>query len=248
MPEETDQYGLVTVLKGQIEAPDGAYARQRQQLRAEFLPVVVSAKQYEVTNLFTYQEAVGMGSMLQALSGKVTEFYKPVKQVFDAAKKIVLDNEKLDAGLVNAAKNHLSVQVSIFEAEQERQRQAAEKIAREAVAKAEQERRLERAIELDQEGYKEEAVRLLDSEELAPPVIVQASIPKKSPGSVHRRKWHAQVNDPTLLIKGIAAGSVPIQAVKIDQAWLDKQATQYQGGLNYPGVSTYEEQTHHFRS
>lgn len=248
MTEKTDEYGLVTVLQGQIEAPDGPFARQRAAIRKAYQPVVAEAERWKIANASSYETAIQLGRMLQALSGNITEFYRPVKQVFDAAKKIVLDMEKVDAGAVSTAKAELSKKVLAYEKAQERVRLEAERIAREALRKAEEERRLSEAIELEQAGYKEDAVRLLDAEELGAPVILQAVIPPKISGSVRRSKWRATVNNSLLLVKGIAEGKVPILAIKIDQSWLDKQADQFQGGLNYPGVSTYEEEKHHFRS
>lgn len=227
--------------------PPDQFHLARSHKWAEYQKILDFGKTINVSDDFSRDQAIEVGKLLQAASKEFTEFYKPVKKAFDDAKKPVLDAEKSDAAALDTVKSDLAAQVLKYQRAQEKIRQEQERAERERLAKEEEERRLLEAIELEALGLKEEAAQRLEEQAMAPAVIIAAG-PKKVSGFVEREVWKATVENLSLLIKAVAAGKVPLLALTADQAWLNKQATDYGETLQFPGVSVKKEVTSHFRS
>lgn len=241
-----EELQLARVPKAEI-MPAEQFDLQRTKLRADYAQVVEFGKKITVTDDDSLKEAVQIGKLLQAASKQLDGFYKPIKQAFDAAKSVVTDKEKLDVAELKTLKDSLAAQILAYQQAQEKIRQEELRLAQAAAAKLEEERRLQEAIELEAQGFKEEAAQVLDEVRLAPAVIVQAA-PKKIAGSVTRTTWTAQVDDLGKLVKAVAAGVVPMLALTPNHSWLNTQATAYNEGLNFPGVSVKHDTKGHFRS
>lgn len=238
---------LARTPKAEILPPE-EFDRRHSELRASYAPVILAGKNYAVADESSLSQAVAIGRMLQAASKDFTDFYKPIKQAHDAAKALVTDREKADLAEVKAVKDALGVQVVKYQAEQERLRQEEQRAAIAAAARREEDARLEEAMALEAMGRKAEAEEILVEQRLAPAVIVSASTPRRVAGSVTRTTWTAHVDDFGKLVKAVASGLVPILALKANESWLDKQASDYNEGLNFPGVSVSKEIKGHFRS
>jgi len=66
--------------------------------------------------------------------------------------------------------------------------------------------------------------------------------------SAPRKTWKAKVTSLVLLVKAVAEGIVPIQAIEANQKFLDNQARAMHGVLNYPGVKAEDSSKVAFRS
>lgn len=241
-----EELQLARVPQAEIMPPE-QFDLLRSKLRADYTQVIAFGSKIVVVDEDSCKEAVQVGKLLQAATKQLDEFYKPVKRAFDAAKSVVTDKEKLDVAEVKTLKDALAEQILKFQQAQEKIRLEELRLAQAAAAKLEEERRLQEAIELEAQGFTEEATQVLDEVRLAPAVIVQAA-PKKMAGSVTRTTWTAQVDDLGKLVKAVAAGVVPVLAVTPNQSWLNTQATAYNEGLNFPGVSVKHDTKGHFRS
>ncbi len=131
-------------------------------------------------------------------------------------------------------------------AEQERQNQIERARYLEQVKKDE-DARLARAEELAKQGKTAQADHVLSK----PPAVTAPKMePVKMPGMSVRKTWKVRpIEQETLieLIKGIAGGAVPVQAIEVNYAWLNKQAHLMDGNLKYPGVECYQEESSTYR-
>lgn len=239
---------LIKHVNGEILGPESFFAIQRTEKRKEWEPIVENAKIVKVDDVDSYTHAIGLGRLLQASEKSLGELFTPAKKQIDAVKKIVLDAEKEDVGAVQAAKQAIAQKVQHWDVEQAKLRQEEERRLREITRREEEERKLQEAIELEAQGEKEEAVRVLDAPSLPPPVMVQTIVAPKIAGKVGRTTFRAQVDDLKALVAAVAKGAVPLQAVKADDVFLNRQAVALRLGLNYPGVSVKSSDSINFRS
>lgn len=80
------------------------------------------------------------------------------------------------------------------------------------------------------------AEALLNGPPLTPPPVVPKAELK---GATTTKRWGVKVSNKRELIKGIAGGAVPENAVDVDLTWLKRQATLLNGNMPYPGIEVY---------
>lgn len=238
---------LAKRLEGEILGPESAFAVARTAKRKEWQPIVESAKGIQITDAESKELAVQHGRLLQASVKSVGELYTSTKQSIDSVKKPVLEAEKQDLGEINSAKDALGAKLLTWNTEQAKIHAEQLRKAQEQARKDEEERKLAEAIAAEQAGEKEEAEQILNEETMPMPVIVQSPQVKVA-GEVGKTTYAAEVTNLMELIKGVASGKVPIQAVKADEPWLNGQARAFREGLAYPGVTVRVKQAVHFRS
>lgn len=241
------ELSIVKRLEGDILGPESAFVILRSERRKEWEPIVLSAAGIEVKDEAGQERAVQHGRLLQAAGKNLEDMYKPIKQDIDAVKKIVLDAEKADLTAVNAAKTLLAQHVQAYTREMERlQAERRREEAAEALRLAQEQKILD-AIAAEQAGEKAEAEQILNEVVMPLPSIVQNAQVKVA-GQVTKTTYAAEVTNLLQLVKAVAAGTVPIQALKADEVFLNSQARSFRQGLNYPGVTVKENTSTHFRS
>lgn len=234
-------------VRGEILGPESAFAVARSAKRKEWAPVVESAKTITITDKESHELAVGHGRLLQASQKEVEALFTDAKRRIDALKKPILQAEKDDIDVITKAKNELGAKVQAYTREQERIALEARRAAEAEARRAEEERRLAEAIAAEQAGEVAEAEQILNEVSLPMPAIVQAPEIKVS-GQVQKQTYSAVVTDLRALVKAVAAGHVPIQALKADEVFLNSQARNFREGLSYPGVEVKSNTSTHFRS
>jgi hypothetical protein len=167
-------------------------------------------------------------------------FFKPLKQAADKAKQALLDREKISIKHIEDAIE--TIESSMLEWKKEQDRIAELEAIRRAeiVRKQEEDRRIVEALQAEQEGDKE-AVEALLNEPIDSPLIKVASAAQKISGLTERLTWKHKVDDLRILVQAVAAGKVPLHALKADDVFLGNQARAMRGHLNYPGVTSYSE-------
>lgn len=92
------------------------------------------------TNVRTPQEAEAaaytLTSVIKPFKARVTDFFKPLKQSADAAKKALLDAEKSLLGPATEAETIIKGKLATFASEEEARRKAAAELAAKAVSDA----------------------------------------------------------------------------------------------------------------
>lgn len=210
-----------------------------QELNQEIIPELAIAGEIVVKDAATYQMAGETWKSLTALEKKIKAYWEEdVSSALKLHRSLVA---KRDAMLVPVGerKNALRLDMKTFEDEQERIRRAAQAKAEEEARKAAEEAALAQAVSLESNGHKAAAEALMAAPVVAPAVFV----PKTTPtgfGNATRRTWGAEVTDLMALVKAVAAGTVPIQALEANTVFLNGQARMLKAALSYPGVRAVE--------
>jgi len=238
----------------------------------------ISSLALAVQQIATVEEYTKAGELYRqhaSAASKIKDFYDPKVEAAHKPWKALTDERKGLLDALDAGKKHLGRLMSSYEAAEaekaRRLQQEAERKQREAEEqwkkelKAEEDRRLEAAQVLQEEGLHEQAEALLNQtpvqepEPMPPPTpVARPAVPKVS-GMSARSAWKGRLKpddcDPypaevseqsqmralVILCKAIGEGKVPPQAVELSQSFINKQASSFKSLLNYPGIEVYEE-------
>lgn len=248
MGTATIEAALVLQVPAELLGPGGEYDKRRIKLQKDINQLVLDAS--KITQVTTPEElelANNAGRVLQASTKEVELFYKPLKQQVDAFKAPLLQHEKEFAGPVEAEKRRLGALITTYNQEQERKRQEAERVAREAAEQAARDEALARAVELEAAGEKEAAEQLLNEPIQAAPVVIQQEAPVKMAGQVSRMTYSATVLDLKTLLKAVVDGKAPLQCVVADESYLNGKARLEKDGFSVPGVRLNKTPSTNFR-
>lgn len=210
-----------------------------EELNQEIIPELAIAGEIVVKDAMTYQMAGETWKSLTALEKKIKAYWEDdVTTALKLHRSLVA---KRDAMLipVGEQKNSLRIGMKTFEDEQERIRRAEQARLEEEARKAAEEAALAQAVALEMNGHKAAAEAVIAVPVVAPAVYV----PKTTPtgfGNATRRVWGAEVTDLMALVKAVAGGQVPIQAIEANSVFLNQQARALKSALSYPGVRSVE--------
>lgn len=210
-----------------------------EELNKEILPELSVAAEIVVRDAESYQMAGETWKSLTALEKKIKAYWEDdVSSALKLHRSLVA---KRDAMLVPVGerKNALRLDMKAFEDEQERVRRVAQAKAEEEARKAAEEAALAQAVALEANGHKAAAEAVI----AAPVVVPSVFVPKTTPngfGNATRRTWGAEVTDLMALVKAVAAGTVPIQAIEPNMVFLNGQSRMLKAALAYPGVRAIE--------
>lgn len=209
------------------------------ELNKEILPELSVAAEIVVRDAESYQMAGETWKSLTALEKKIKAYWEgDVSAALKLYRSLVA---KRDAMLipVGEQKNTLRLGMKSYEDEQERIRRAEQARLEEEARKAAEEAALAQAVALEQNGHKSAAEAVIATPVVAPAVYV----PKTTPagfGNATRRTWGAEVTDIMALVKAVADGKVPVQAIEANTVFLNQQARALKAALQYPGVRAVE--------
>lgn len=210
-----------------------------KEIEVETSTVVSSAQAFTVS---TREDAEVVSIRVKGISElrkKIEAHHKPIKQSIDAAKKVVLDQEKkLLAPLDSAEAIYKAKYAKWYGEEQERQRQERLRLEAEA-RKKEEDRMLAEAAALQKAGRKDEARALLEE----PPPDIQVKMPDAEPvkGLSPTRSWKAEVTDLHKLICAIAEDKSFVNLVGPMMVELNALARATKGAIALPGVRFFQE-------
>lgn len=126
-----------------------------------------------------------------------------------------------------------------FDRQEEEKRQAEQRRLQEIANKEAEERRLQEALEAEAAGETEEAEAILVEQVHVAPVIIPKEIPKVTGGPVFQTRWDMEVVDLKELVRAVANGIVPINAILPNEIFLRQQAVSLKEAMNIPGVRAY---------
>lgn len=213
--------------------------KKADELNREIGPELAIAGEIVVKDSATYKMAGETWKSLTALEKKIKAYWEDdVSSALKLHRSLVA---KRDAMLVPVGerKNALRLDMKTFEDEQERIRRIEQAKAEEAARKAAEEAALVQAVALESNGHKAAAEAVI----AAPVVVPAVFVPKTTPtgfGNATRRTWGAEVTDLMALVKAVASGTVPIQALEANTVFLNGQARMLKSALAYPGVRAIE--------
>lgn len=169
-----------------------------QDLQKEVATLSEQAKAIVVMDVATCQAAGAMRKVLKAMENTIIDHYKPMKQAQDAAKKVILDQEKESLKPIQDAYAILSKGLTDFLNAEEEKRVAAEREQmrlNELAAEKEREKLLKKAVNAKSEEKQEE---LLEQAEAvyAAPVAVAHTVAAPIAGVTRRKDTVVTVQIP----------------------------------------------------
>lgn len=208
------------------------------ELEQKAIAVDEQAKALVVKTQPQYDEANKFILTIKSLQKEIKDTFGPIiTKAFQAHKEAKAQETRHLEPLLKAEafiKDKMMVylrQQEAIRAEQERKLQAeAEKKRQEALAKAEAARA--EGKESKAEKYEEKAAQVV-----APQLA--STVDKGS--AIVTKRWSAEVTDLMALVKGVAAGQVPLACVEANMVALNGQARALKNSMNYPGVKAVSE-------
>jgi hypothetical protein len=235
--------------QGDIVGPGSVFEVKRLALRKEFQPALDAAGRLAVIDTPEQaEEAVKIGRTLQAGTKEIEIFYKPIKVEIDALKKPILEAEKEDNARIDNEKKRIGSLVQVYDGKVRREREEADRKARAEAEEAAREAQLARALELAASGEDEEADALLEEPVAVMPVFTQTQAPASAPGKVTKVTYSMEVTDFMELVKAVAAGMAPVQALQANDSFLNGYARTMKDGFSITGCKLVKTEGTHFRS
>lgn len=189
---------------------------------------------FKVDSNETFEAAADELKSIKAKYKELDSDRKLITKPMDEAKKRIMDLFRKPLSYLGEAEKLLKRAMIDYQNKQEIERQKEEARLQELARKKEE--RLRKRAEKAAEQGKEEKAEMLEEQADSVPVPVVTYQKPQTTGISTRKTYHAEVTNPTALLKGVLDGSVPRAALKIDQQFLNKQATALKRELNYPGV------------
>ena len=197
------------------------------------------AKDFKVTTNEQYVGSAEKLKAIKALAKKIDEVFDPhIKRAFDNHRALVAEKKQHMQPLEDAERL-VKKAVLGFQLDQERIRREAEARAQEE-ARREREKLEAQAAKLEAKGKAEQAAAKLAAADAVVAPIIAPSVPKVS-GISTRVTYKAVVFDKMALVKAVAAGSVPLNALDANMPFLNNQARAMKETMAYPGVNVEQE-------
>lgn len=242
---------------------------QATKISQEIEAIVAPIRNFQVIDIESSQMAMNLRVAIKAKKKAVEAVFNPHIENAHRAHKALTTAKKEKLIPLDAAIKYLGEKLNAYTQEQQRiareaelkRRLEEERIRKEAEAEAEkirlaeqqrlEDEQLEAAKQAEEAGEKELAEAILNQEVEAAPVV-PAYVPPSAPvvpayvppqGLQQRTTWKAEVVDIKALCVAVAAGTVPVEVFKINQALLNEKARSMQNNLNWPGVRTYPDTT-----
>lgn len=212
-----------------IEAPDALAA---SAARGSSLVLKV-AERMEIASPADYRWAADELRQVKTKMKELDSDRRKITSKLDAAKKSIMDLFREPLQFLADAETVIKRKMLAWQQEEERKRREAEALARENQRK-EQERLQAQAKKAEQRGKVEQAEALRQQADATPAIAPPA--PQKVAGLSAREDWEAEVVDKMALVKAVAAGKVPIEALDVNMPLLNKMARALKQSLAWDGV------------
>lgn len=208
---------------------------ERTDIEAKALSLPEMARALVIKDQAGFERGGQVLKDIKAMRSEINDTFDPIiKKAHEAHKEAVAKKKQIEAPLLEAegiVKNGLAA----YHEEQERIRLEAQRKAEEEAKKVAEEEQLAAALAAENDGCKEEAEAIINSPiALVRPIVPKA--PTAAPGVSFRQNYSAEVIDLRALLRAIAEGKVPIQAIEANMTFLNQQARSLQTAFNFPGV------------
>lgn len=214
-------------------------AVETAEIERESANTLTVAKTFTIKNGGHFEQAGAMLKAVMALKKKIADTFDPhIKRAYDAHRSLVAEKRSHEMPLEDAEKALKRTMVNYQLAQEQERRQAEAKAQEEA--RREREKLEERAAKAAAAGKVERAEALQQSAAMVVTPILAPTMPKVA-GISTRVTYKAVVADKLELVKAVAAGTVPLNALDANMAFLNNQARAMKETLAYPGVKVEQE-------
>ncbi len=166
----------------------------------------------------------------------IKEYFKPRKKDAEIAYKNWIQAEKEALSPWEHISETGNKAMTAWNIEQEKLRKEKETRLRHEAEKAEEDRRLEEALQIENEGgynAKEEAEAIINEPVFVPPVIIEKTVPKQA-GLTMTTNWKWRLKDINL---------VPRQYLQVNEVAVSAAVRSLKNAANIPGIEPYPEQS-----
>lgn len=209
---------------------------------AEALTWPEQATELRVVDVATYEHAAGMLLGIKDLRKRIAEtFDSHIDRAHKAHKALVAEKQNAEAPLKDA-ETIIKRSLGAYDAEQERIRHEAERLAQIQARKDAETRAIAEAAALEREAHATgDADMLAEAHEIiaAPIVVPTVSIPKATPkvaGIAYSETWSAEVTDLHALVCYVAQHPQYLPLLSANMPTLNGQARSLKAHLRIPGV------------
>jgi hypothetical protein len=195
------------------------------------LNVYDQAKAITVTDNATMSQADELIKSMRLVRKEIGLAFDPIiAKAFSAHKEAKQQKDRAELPLIQA-EEYLKPQIKRYLAEKERERQEEENRLRMEAIKAEEERRLLEAIQLENEGLKEEAETVIAT----PAPIVMPTVERTTPKAdmrIYRKVWKYRI---------VNESQIPREYLIPDEATIGTLVRRLKEKCKIPGIQVYEE-------
>lgn len=203
------------------------------------LPVPDQAKALAITDDASLSRGNELLLTIKDLRKKIQDTFGPICAAAFAAHKAAVKAQKdAEAPLVEA-EGIIKPSIARYMAEAERKRREEEERIRKEMEKRAEEEALAAALEAEAAGDLAGAEAIIETPIYVPQVIAPPA--PKLEGISIRKIVKFEVTDLRALVKAVAAGQVPIEAVEPSNTVIGAQARSLRTSLRWPGVKVWEE-------
>lgn len=225
-------------MEGQIEV----VTSEVQKSTETALTILDTVKSLTIITVDDYQFAQMAMKEVKDRIKEIEEIRMGQTRPLDESKKKIMDFFRVPLQKLNDAKEYLNrIMIKWVDEEKVKERELQRKFEEEGRKRAEEEA-LQRALEAEKAGDKQEAEQIISEPVYVPPIKVVSEIPKSKESHI-RETWSAEGFDLMATIMAIGKGTAPLQAVQYDMPFLNKQAISYKQALNIPGVRAVSKKT-----
>ena len=202
-----------------------------QELEVRTLTIPQQAKALEIRTSEDAQRASEIYGQIKAMRKEIDAFFDPnIQKAHELHKQTLAQKKKIDAPLVEA-EQILKPKLLAYNREQERKAAEEASKARLEAYKREEEARSALAAQAVEQGFKQEAERILSQPTPLPPPVISAPI-QKVEGFKERSVWKFEVMDASL---------DPDEYKKVDEVAIGKVVRALGKMCKISGVRVYEE-------
>jgi hypothetical protein len=203
-----------------------------EKLATEALSWPAKANAITITNQATYDLAANTLLAIKDLRKQINESYDPIiSKAFSAHREACSQKKKVEEPLI-MAEGIIKTNLGAFVREQERIRQEAERQAREAAAKLEEELRIQQAVMAEEAGFDEAAIEEVLQTPIPLPAPVIAPTFDKVSGISSRKIWKWRIVNETL---------IPREYLQVNEMAINSVVRGMKGSTRIPGIEVYEE-------
>ena len=207
-------------------------ADERQFKQAQSLAEVAASYVIDADDVLEY--AAGDLKMMKDLYKKIEDDRLSITRPLDEAKKKTMELFRPHLESVDGAVKTLSGKIASYSAAQQRLRQEQEAKVRAELAKQKAEIEA-KAAEAAKENNQDKAAELMIAAAMQPTSVVMPA-PTKVKGMSTSELWSAEVFSLLDLVRAVASGAAPLEALQANQTFLNQQAKSFKKEELFPGV------------
>ena len=193
----------------------------------------------------TDDKYVGAGEMLKGVKGLIAEIGKafdPIIEKAHLAHKEAISQKRKQVEPLDRIEGFLKIRIAEYLRLREELKEREEARLRRLAEQQEEERRMIEAANLIDQGRDNEASELLEQKiDVGTIAVAETEKPVVVMGINSRKIYTAEALDIIVLLRAILDGKAPLQAILVNQVYLNQRARADKEAFNIPGCRLVKE-------